>query len=130
MSKLFQLVIICTLALCIPLVCSAQKHKDRVISTHHIQGKLVGFEMGDYLHADFRTTAGKKRSFFMGPNHLHYFLAVNNTNTFDLTYVLVDSWIEEAGGYQRITRLTDAHAGALTFRGWYASERKKYKKEE
>jgi hypothetical protein len=117
------------LALCIPIVCSAQKHKDRVLSTHHFQGKLVGFEFGDYGHAEIKTKTGKKRSFFVGPSGLDAFLAVHQDKTFDFTYIVVKTYIEEAGGYQRITRLTNATSGNLTFKGWYAAERKKYPKE-
>ena len=118
------------LALCIPAAASAQKHKDRVLSTKHVQGKLVGFEVGDYEHAEIKTTSGKKRSFYIGPSGLDAFLAAHHGKTFYLTYVVVNSYIEEAGGYQRITRLTNARAGALTFKAWYAAERKKYPKEE
>jgi len=120
MSRILYFLMVCLLALCIPLVCSAQKqkHKDRVLWTKHVQGKLVGFEMGDYMHVEIRTTAGKKMSFFMGRGGLEYFLADNHTKTFDFTYSLVDAYIEEAGGYQRITRVKDARIGRLTYNAW------------
>ncbi len=129
MSRIMYLFAVGMLALCIPVVCSAQKHKERVLATKHVQGTFIGFEQGDYFHVDIKTVAGKENSFFIRTPGLDAFLAVHQDKTFDFTYIVVKTYIEEAGGYQRITRLTNATSGALTFKGWYAAERKKYPKE-
>ena len=99
---------------------------DKVIATKSIKGKLVGFESGDYLHAVIQKSDGKKQGFFIRPPGLEYFLVLHKGEPLELTYQVVDSYIPEAGGVERIERLTAAKAGALTYAAWWASTKKKF----
>lgn len=104
---------------------SAQK-RDKVIATKIIKGKLKGFEVGDYTHAVITLDNGKEESFFIGTFGLDYFLAQHKDEPLVLTYQIVDSYIPEAGGVQRIDRLSSARAGTLTSAAWWKKMKAKH----
>ncbi len=104
---------------------SAQR-RDKVIATRSANATLKGFEVGDYVHAVFNLANGKENSFFIGPPGLDYFLALHKDESMVLTYQVVDSYIPEAGGTQRIERLTGARAGKLTYAAWWKKMRAKH----
>jgi hypothetical protein len=105
----------------------AQRHPDRVKATKHLTGKLVGFEVGDYTHALVKPASGENQSFFVGGSEsLLYFLVAHQGEMVKITYQEVSSWIEEAGGYTDIERITAAQTtGGQTHTAWWAAERKK-----
>ncbi|HEY0384516.1 MAG TPA: hypothetical protein VGC64_00825, partial [Pyrinomonadaceae bacterium] len=103
----------------------AQK-RDKVIATRNITGTLKGFEVGDYVHAVIKLSKGKEESYFVGSPGLDYFLALHKGEQLSLTYQIVDSYIEEAGGVQRIERLNGARAGKLTYAAWWKQMRAKH----
>jgi ribosomal protein L21E len=103
----------------------AQK-RDKVIATRNVTGTLKGFEVGDYVHAVINLAKGKENSYFIGSPGLDYFLALHKGESLALTYQIVDSYIEEAGGVQRIERLSGARAGNLTYAAWWKKMRAKY----
>ncbi|MDX6693979.1 MAG: hypothetical protein QOF02_1582 [Blastocatellia bacterium] len=105
---------------------SAQQHRDRVISTRTVKGSLKGFEVGDYMHAVIKLQSGKEDSYFIGSPGLDYFLALHKGEPLTLTYQVVDSYIEQAGGVQRINRLSGARAGKLTHAAWWKNMRAKH----
>jgi hypothetical protein len=93
---------------------------DKVKATRTLRGSFVGFEAGDYMHAEIRKTNRKRVSFFMGqPESLRYFLAANKGKPLLLTYQVVDSYIPEAGGVETIERLVSAKAGTESDAGWW-----------
>ena len=99
---------------------------DKVIATKTVNGKFLGFESADYLHAVIEKADGKKQGFFIGPPAMEYFLVLHLGEQLTLTYQVVDSYIPEAGGVERIERLTAAKAGTLTYAAWWASTKKKF----
>ncbi|HEX8493154.1 MAG TPA: hypothetical protein VF658_09965 [Pyrinomonadaceae bacterium] len=103
----------------------AQK-RDKVIATRSARGTLKGFEVGDYQHAVITLANGKEESYFIGPMGLPYFLALHKDEPLVLTYQIVDSYIPEAGGNQRIKRLSGARAGKLTYASWWRKMRAKH----
>lgn len=105
----------------------AQKHPDKIKKTKYVTGKLAGFEQGDYIHALVKPAKGEDLSFFIGgPESLSFFLAAHQGQQVKITYQEVSSWIEEAGGYTDIERVTAARTTAgLTHTAWWAAERKK-----
>lgn len=103
----------------------AQK-RDKVIATKSVTGTLKGFEVGDYVHAVINLPKGKENSYFIGSPGLDYFLALHKGEQLFLTYQIVDSYIEEAGGVQRIERLNGARAGQLTYAAWWKRMRAKH----
>jgi hypothetical protein len=103
-----------------------QRKRDKVIATRSATGTLKGFEVGDYQHAVINLANGEEKSFFIGEVGLPYFLALNKNATLTLTYQVVDSYIEEAGGVQRIERLSGARAGKQTYAAWWRKMRAKH----
>jgi hypothetical protein len=93
--------------------------RDRVISVKTIQGRTVGFEMGDYQHVTVKPTNGRKKSFFIMKPGLDYFLALNKNSLLMLTYEIADVDLPETGGKTRIDRLTSAKAGKVSFESWW-----------
>jgi hypothetical protein len=104
---------------------TAQK-RDKVIATRSATGTLKGFEVGDYQHAVITLANGKEASYFIGEMGLPYFLALHKDETLVLTYQVVYSYIPEAGGTQRIERLSGARAGKLTYSAWWRKMRAKH----
>lgn len=104
---------------------TAQK-RDKVIATRSATGTLKGFEVGDYVHAVIKLANGKENSYFIGAQGLDYFLALHKNQPLVLTYQIVDSYIPEAGGTERIERLSGARAGKLTYAAWWKKMRAKH----
>ena len=104
----------------------AQKHPDKIKATKHLTGKLAGFEVGDYTHSIVKPARGEQQSFFIGGGEgLLYFLVAHQGELANITYQQVKSWIEEAGGYTDIERISAASVGGTTSTAWWAAERKK-----
>lgn len=108
-----------------PTARPAQK-RDKLIATKSVTGTLKGFEVGDYQHAVITLANGKEESYFIGPMGLTFFLALHKGETLVLTYQVVDSYIPEAGGTERIERLSGARAGKLTYAAWWRKMRAKH----
>lgn len=117
MTRLFTLACI-LLCLIIPSTL-AQSKRDRVVAVKTIQGRTVGFEMGDYQHVTIKTPSGRQKSFFIFKPGLDYFLALNKNSMLTLTYEIADVDLPEAGGKTRIERLTSAKAGNVSFESWW-----------
>jgi hypothetical protein len=108
------------------LTVSAQKHPDKIKASKHLTGKLAGFEVGDYTHAIVKPAHGEQQSFFIGGGEgLLYFLVAHQGEQANITYQEVKSWIEEAGGYTDIERISAASVGGTSSTAWWAAERKK-----
>lgn len=108
-----------------PFSSTAQKG-DRVIATKTLTGKLKGFEVGDYVHAVIKLPNGKEKSFFINGMGVDYFLALHKDEAMVITYQIVDSYIEEAGGRMRIERITSVKlGGGLTSSAWWKQVRAK-----
>jgi hypothetical protein len=104
---------------------NAAQRRDRVIATRTARGTLKGFEVGDYVHAVIKLQNGKEESFFIGGNGVDYFLALHKDEPLVITYQVVDSYIPEAGGRQRIERISGVRAGGETSAAWWRKARAK-----
>lgn len=103
---------------------SAQGHPDKVKATKTMNGQFVGFEVGDYMHALIKKEDGQEDSFFIGRSEsIPYFLVTHKGQPLEITYQIVDSYIEEAGGYQTIERIIAVKAGSLTDKAWWKQEK-------
>lgn len=101
----------------------AQKESDeKVISTKTVQGRTIGFQMGDYQHVDIRRTNGRRKSFFIFKGGLDYFLAVHKNSLVTYTYEVADVNIPENGGKTRVERITSAKVGNLPFEKWWKQQ--------
>ena len=111
------------LVLLVSSLAVAQKKSDeKIISTKTVQGRTIGFQMGDYQHVDIRRTNGRRRSFFVFKGGIDYFLAVHKNSLVTYTYEVADVNIPENGGRTRVERLTSAKVGNLTFEKWWKKE--------
>lgn len=98
---------------------------DKIKATKTVTGSFKGFETGDYVHAVIVKANGKESSYFLGHNEsLQYFLVTHKGQPLTITYQVVSSYIEEAGGMQTIDRISVVKAGALTDAAWWRQERK------
>lgn len=104
--------------------------EDVVISRHAFQGTFIGFEIGDYVHPVVRDGKGKRRSFFVADHGLSYYLALHEGKPLQLEYVVVDSYIEQAGGTLRIDRLVAATDGHLGSREWWWNQERTRTREQ
>jgi hypothetical protein len=98
-------------------------HPERVRETKTLKGSFVHFELGDYLHAIIRKADGQTMSFFLIKPGMEYFLVLHKNEPLVLTYQIVDTYIPEAGGMERIKRLVTAKAGNLTYSVWWKTIR-------
>lgn len=99
--------------------------KDIIKSTHTITGKLVAFEIGDYVHAIIKDSKGNERSMFVGGGGVEYFLAIHANKNMKIIYQVVDTYIPEAGGRDIVDRVAYAKLGKLDSRTWWKNELKK-----
>ena len=110
----------CVLLCVITSTTLAQSSKrDQVVSIKTIQGRTVGFEMGDYQHVSIKPNSGRLKSFFIFKPGLDYFLALNKDKPLTLTYEVAEMNLPESGGKTRIERLTSARVGKLTYQNWW-----------
>lgn len=131
MKKLLTLLLLSFVAGHLPTATHAQQQsahhtlqKDKIKATKTVKGKFKGFEVGDYQHAVITKANGEEASFFLGRSEsVPYFLVAHKGQTLTLTYQVVDSYIEEAGGVQTIERLVSIKAGTLTDAAWWKKER-------
>lgn len=99
--------------------------KDKVLSTKIITGKVVGFEVGDYVHVVVKDAKGKESSYYAGQFPTHYFLAAHANKNLSLTVKTVSSWFEEANERMEVERIDGASLGKLTVAAWWKAERKR-----
>ncbi len=101
--------------------------KDKIKETKTITGTLKGFQSGDYMHAVITKDDGEETSFFLPTTEsVQYFLVAHKGQPLTLTYQVVDSYIEEAGGVQTIERLMAVKSGNLTDAAWWKKQRASY----
>lgn len=105
--------------------CGPVRHpKDKIKATKTVTGTFKGFEVGDYIHAVITKKNGQDVSFFLPQNEsVQYFLVAHKDETLTLTYNVVSSWIEEAGGMQTIERLATVKSGIETNAAWWKKQR-------
>lgn len=97
---------------------------DKIKATSTVKGTFKGFEVGDYMHAVIVKSNGKEASFYLNPSEsLQYFLVTHKGEPLTITYQVVDSYIEEAGGVQRIERISAIRSGATTNTTWWKKQR-------
>lgn len=129
MKLLIALVlVICFAPLASDGIVFSQEHKaaDKVRAVKTIEGTLTDFQMGDYLHANFKTPKGKRVSLFVMKPGMEYFLALNRGKRMTIKYEVVDTRIPEAGGVTKIERIASAKAGNLTYEAWWKATKAKY----
>src|SRR4051794_10967824 len=91
-----------------PTARSSQPPEDKILSRSVIEGRFVGFEVGDYVHAVIRDRSGQEHNLFVWSEGLSYFLASRQGMTLRFEYEEVDAYFRESNGVERIERLIRA----------------------
>lgn len=120
-----RLTLLLVAALAVTAAPAQDKGKEIVKSTRWFSGRFVGFEVGDYVHAIFKDSKGKERTFYIGEPGLDFFLALNVKKSGTFTYQNVNAYMEEAGGRVDFERLTAAKIGRQTAASWWKAQVKK-----
>src|SRR6185436_15879081 len=86
--KKFSLAFTCLFLCLVPSQALAQQKtkRDKVISVAAVEGRTLGFQMGDYQHVDILRTNGRRKSFFIFKGGLDYFLAIHKDDVVTYTY--------------------------------------------
>jgi hypothetical protein len=92
---------------------------ERILRVAQIRGKLIGFQLGDYLHANFMADDGKERSFFILTQGIDYFLALHRGQKVEVTYEVVNQFIPETGQRETIERIADVRPGNQRYSKWW-----------
>ncbi len=88
-----------------------------------IEGRVTGFETGDYNHVRVDTGEGEPQSFFIGGGEaVGPFLVAHRTQPLTLTVEQRREMSEFAGGEIDMTLVTDARNGTETAAEWWARE--------
>jgi hypothetical protein len=115
--RLTSSLVLVVISLLLPAVSWAQEPQDKVIATKNILASYVGAEIGDYHHAIFRTADGKEIDFWCSGEMVE-FLNKYKGKQINITYQIVDTYIREAGGVQRIEVMKDAKVENQSFSTW------------
>ncbi|HEV2817172.1 MAG TPA: hypothetical protein VGW40_08130 [Allosphingosinicella sp.] len=92
---------------------------DRVLRGETVTGRLVGWEMGDYLWARIAVRGREAMSAQPGPDPIGPFLEAHRGRPLQLRIDSVSTYIPEAGGMTEIQRITAARAGRVTASAWW-----------
>jgi uncharacterized cupredoxin-like copper-binding protein len=101
------------------LVMQRRKPTDKVKATRTVKGYFTGFEVGDYLHALIKTSAGSEISFFVTQRGMKYFLALHKGQPMEFTYQVVDTYLPEPDDIETIKRLVATKVGDETYSNWW-----------
>jgi hypothetical protein len=96
---------------------------DRAIRTGTVSGKLLAFQWGDYLHLAVRTRSGEEKWFFVDHHCLTYFLPLHHHKTIALHYRVLDRYVPEAAGMQRMEAAFDASVDGQKCTDWMRGQR-------
>ncbi|HEY6803317.1 MAG TPA: hypothetical protein VI306_07045 [Pyrinomonadaceae bacterium] len=118
MKKYSIIACLALLLFAVPVLAQTKK-RERTISVATVQGRTIGFQMGDYQHVDVRRTNGRRKSFFVFKGGLDYFLALHKNELVTYTYEVADVNLPENGGLTRVERLVSAQVGKEKFETWW-----------
>ena len=93
-----------------------------MLKTRKIEGRFVGFEVNDYLHAGIQDAAGKTRWFHIGAQGLAYFLAINKGRVMTAVYDVAKARLSEGEPETEIQTLIWARFGQQDFGTWWTKE--------
>ena len=91
---------------------------DRLLRSETVAGRLVGWEMGDYLWARI-AVRGRTIGAQPGPDPIGPFLEAHRGRPLTIRIDTVSTYVPEAGGMTEIARITGARAGPVTAAGWW-----------
>ena len=90
---------------------------DRVLDSGQLQGQLLGFQQGDYIHALVRSDQGKIMNFFVGLQD-GCFLALNRDNDLHIEYDNIERYFPEGQGFYPASVITEAKTADSDLSSW------------
>jgi hypothetical protein len=98
--------------------------QDKILSSHHLLGTFIGFQVGDYYHAGFKPKGRTTVWLFLPrePGFL-YFLSFRKGRPIEVTYEVVESYIPGAGERQIVEKLVEAKSGRDIASVWWKKQK-------
>ena len=96
---------------------SVDSFDDRVLDSGQLQGQLLGFQQGDYIHALVRSDQGKIMNFFVGLQD-GCFLALNRDNDLHIEYDNIERYFPEGQGFYPASVITEAKTADSDLSSW------------
>lgn len=100
------------------LVLIAAAPPERLLRSETLSGRLVGWEMGDYLWAQL-AVGRARRSAQPGPDPIGPFLEAHRGRTLTIRIDTVSTYVPEAGAMTEIARIGAARDGRVTAQRWW-----------
>jgi hypothetical protein len=100
-------------------VANAVASPDRALRTETVTATFTGWEMGDYLWANFTAPGREPFAAQPGPSPIDLFLDAHRGSQVTVEIATVRADIPEAGGMTEIRRITAARAGAIDAARWW-----------
>ncbi len=95
-----------------------------------VSGELLGFEVGDYVHAIVKDDKGTETSYYIGDYPLDYFLAAHVGKKLDLELETKMTFLEEAGQEVETTKIAKASFEGTDVAAWWKKELESASEEE
>lgn len=95
-----------------------------------VSGELLGFEVGDYVHAIVKDDKGTETSYYIGDYPLNYFLAAHVGKKLDLELETKMTFLEEAGQEVETTKIAKASFKGTDVAAWWKKELESATEEE
>jgi hypothetical protein len=100
-------------------------HPERIIDTRSANCRFTSLEWGDYLHLNFKINPKGNLSLFGTDDRLTYFVISHKGKLIRVHYQTVEIWIPQAGGYEKISRISSASLGSTDFLAWWQQQCRK-----
>ena len=92
---------------------------DRLLRSETVTGRLVGWEMGDYLWARIAVRGRETLGAQPGPDPIGPFLEAHRGRPLTIRIDTVSTYVPEAGGMTAIVRIGAARDGRVTAQLWW-----------
>lgn len=96
---------------------SANSFNDKLLGSGQLQGQLLGFQQGDYIHAVVRSDEGKIIDFFVGIED-GCFLAINKDNGLHIEYNNIERYFPEGQAYYPASVITEVKSADSDLSSW------------
>jgi hypothetical protein len=102
-----------------PAASNAAGPADEVIGTRTVAATFTGWDMGDYLWANFTVPGGNPIAAQPGPSPIDLFLDAHRGQQVTIEIASVRTEIPEAGGMTEILRITGARTAESDAASWW-----------
>jgi len=118
------------LACCALVACQGSPKTEESAGGDKVSAELLGFAVGDYVHAIVKDEKGEEVSFYIGDYPMPYFLAAHVGKKLDLELETKMTFLEEAGQEVETTKITKASFEGTDVAAWWKKELESASEEE